>query len=221
MLMVPDIDNLIMIWSRDSITIVSNSINWFSGMALHRVSKCDWQGIICFKTFTRLHALIKAILSHVLYRYRAPINYFIHAWDLSASRALILFCTFYVTSLSRCIVFRSSVRLWSIITSLINSIFTSGKKQRADIVRDNIFTISSIVHNSHKSVYLDFHLVNNVTLVVIFVWYINRIQSQCLSPEARFSVSWVDQRHLCIWLWYFIPDSAFLVFDRFKNFSEL
>ena len=158
---------------------------------------------------------------HTCYRDRAPINYFIHAWDLSASRALILFCTFYVTSLSRCIVFRISVRLRSIITSLINSIFTSGKKQRADIVRDNIFTISSIVHNSHKSVYLDFHLVNNVTLVVIFVWYINRTQSQCLSTEARFSVSWVDQRHLCIWLWYFIPDSAFLVFDRFKNFSEL
>ena len=156
---------------------------------------------------------------HTCYRDRAPINYFIHAWDLSASRALILFCTFYVTSLSRCIVFRISVRLRSIITSLINSIFTSGKRQRIYIVRDNTFTISSIVHNSHKSVYLDFHIVNNVTLEVIFVWYLNQTQPQCLSPEARFGVSWVDQRHL--WLRYFIPDSTLLVFDWFENFSEL
>ena len=106
---------------------------------------------------------------HTCYRDRAPINCFINAWDLSANRAFISFCTVCVTSLSRCIVFRISVRLWSIITWLINRIFTSGKKQRTDIVRYNIFTISSIIHNSHKSVYPDFHLVNNVTLEAIFI----------------------------------------------------
>ena len=165
-------------------------------------------------------------IDHTCYRDRAPINCFIHAWDLSASRAFISFCTVYVTSLSRCIVFRISVRLWSIITSLINSIFTSGKRQRTYIVRDNTFTISSIVHNSHKSVYFDFQHVNNVTLEleVIFVWYIKYKSNSISMPFTRgticgFGVSWVDQRHL--WLRYFIPDSTFLVFDRFENFSEL
>ena len=110
---------------------------------------------LCFKTFSRLHALIKAMLSHTrASRDRAPINCFIHAWDLSASRAFISFCTVYVTSLSRCIVFKISVRLYSIITWLINSIFTSGKKQRTDIVRDNIHSLFHLSFITHTKVFI-------------------------------------------------------------------
>ena len=146
-------------------------------------------------------------------------------------------------------IFEFSVRLWSFVTWLTNRVFTSGKKQRRDIVRDHVFTISSIVQNSHKIVYLDFHRVNNMTLELrcIFVWYKHRTRSHRLSPEARigvwrmipgelrcvgrvlpyklalaearFGVSWVDKRHL--WLWYYFRHSTFLVFDGFENSSEL